>query len=79
MKPCKHGHVDCVMHMPCPQCIVDLRFENQMLLCGQIDALKERIAKLESGLRECREAVKYTGSYESVTKLVDDLLGGENG
>jgi hypothetical protein len=38
---------------------------------------EKRIEELESGLRECREAVKYTGSYESVTKLVDDLLGDE--
>jgi hypothetical protein len=37
-----------------------------------------RIAELESGLRDCRKAVKYTGSYESVTKLVDALIGDED-
>lgn len=45
--------------------------------CKQVGKRDVRIDKLENGLRECRRAVKYTNSYESVTKTVDALLGPE--
>jgi len=60
-----------------------IKQENKILRESNRDALADcegfiqRIAEVESGLRECREAVKHTGSYESVTKLVDALLGDE--
>ena len=34
-----------------------------------------RIEALEAALRECDEAVKYTGSYDSVRHIVREALG----
>lgn len=40
--------------------------------------LMQRIAELEAALRECREAVKYTGSQESVTLIVNNAIGSDD-
>lgn len=43
-----------------------------------VDKLEQRITELEAALRECREAVQYTGSQESVTLIVNNALGGDD-
>lgn len=40
--------------------------------------LKDRIKELEAALRECREAVQYTGSQESVTLIVNNAIGSDD-
>lgn len=48
------------------------------MMSDLLDKLEQRITELEAALRECREAVQYTGSQESVTLIVNNALGGDD-
>ena len=51
-EPCKHGHIDGVMHKPCPECTSEMRFENEIVLCKQIDKLNARNEELKAHIAE---------------------------
>ena len=43
-------------------------------LLDALQAAMERVEELEGALKECREAVKYTGSYSTVIGIVNRAL-----
>ena len=54
-EPCKHGHIDGVMHKPCPECTSEMRFENEIVLCKQIDKLNARNEELQAQIAKAED------------------------
>lgn len=62
MEPCKHGHVDGVMHIPCYQC----RCES---LESQLSNLKTGVAHLVLGIDSPTKPKTYSVSEETMTRI----------
>lgn len=52
MKPCKHGHVDGAMHIPCPECRVEYLEKRVRLLEEAIDSACGHLATGRKNLAE---------------------------